>query len=661
MRPFRSIRRAWARASFAKVLPIAAFVIALLISGTGAVYTYHQSHRAHDKLAHSYSEGIANLVAKDVAKGDLELADTRLSRILPGRAVIETSEGEIIAGALSNAARRDSEAFDLSAQTGTPMVARIAPMTTFKSPIALPIVATLCVLTSLIIALFVGLFSNLVAKYIHRLTATVNGFSLTSDYGLKDRNLIFSEFRTLAVATVRTTRRLAREIAVLRDRARYDSRTGLLNEHSLSRCMERVIDASQFDQPSAFIVIEVDNIDYVIDRLSAARSDDTLAELARTLKSALRNGEEQRGLPIGSWTLAAMRNDQFGILVNGFGTRDDLASLIRDIQRAFRNATAASGAAFTADLSGSIVMLPEDGDSIMLIRQRADATLNDLRRQGKNGFAFYSPKLERQRDAQIKLELELREAVAEDRFVPLFQPKIDLSTGRICGAEALARWKLDSGRLASPSVFIELAEETGLISEIGGQIMRKACAEAVQWTQLGHQLSLAVNVSPKQFESDDLTQMILDSLADSGLMPRQLEIEITESLAIQQPERVRSVLKPLRKLGIKLAIDDFGTGHSNLAILTQLDFDVFKIDRQFVAGTPADPQANAIVEMIMSMAKTLGMTIVGEGIETTQQADFLKSNNCHIGQGFLYSPPVTADVFRKMLDEQPFASARLIA
>jgi len=145
------------------------------------------------------------------------------------------------------------------------------------------------------------------------------------------------------------------------------------------------------------------------------------------------------------------------------------------------------------------------------------------------------------------------------------------------------------------------------------------------------------------------------------LSPRQLEIEITESLAIQHPQRVRSVLKPLRKLGIKLAVDDFGTGHSNLATLTQLDFDVFKIDRQFVSGTPHDQQANAIVEMILSMASTLEMQIVGEGIETELQAKFLKLKGCHIGQGYLYSPPVTAEAFRKMLAEQPFAQPRLIA
>ena len=180
----------------------------------------------------------------------------------------------------------------------------------------------------------------------------------------------------------------------------------------------------------------------------------------------------------------------------------------------------------------------------------------------------------------------MRQAVQEDRFIPLFQPKIELKTGRISGAEALARWQLENGRLVSPSVFIELAEECGLIGHIGSQIMYKACEEAARWTRDGNAINLAVNVSPRQFEDENLAEMILDALAKSGLSPRQLEVEITESLAIQQPDRVRAVLEPLRRLGMKLAMDDFGTGHSNLAVLTQIDFDVFKIDRQFLTGHP---------------------------------------------------------------------------
>ncbi|MEM6535363.1 MAG: EAL domain-containing protein, partial [Pseudomonadota bacterium] len=245
-----------------------------------------------------------------------------------------------------------------------------------------------------------------------------------------------------------------------------------------------------------------------------------------------------------------------------------------------------------------------------------------------------------------------------ERFVPLFQPKIDMKTGRICGVEALARWQLDSGRLVSPAVFIGLAEEIGLIDKIGRQIMHRSCDAVAAWARAGHELNLAVNVSPRQFEADGLAEMVLEALANSGLSPRRLELEITESLAIEQPERVRTVLTPLRRMGIGLAVDDFGTGHSNLAILTQFEFDVFKIDRQFVSGLPNDTQAAAIIDLMLGMARSLDMKIVGEGIETKAQARFMADKGCDIGQGYLYSPPVGEAALLKMLEAQAELRAR---
>jgi len=386
-----------------------------------------------------------------------------------------------------------------------------------------------------------------------------------------------------------------------------------------------------------------------------------LTHFSNALRRTVRECEETRGLPQGHWPIASLPSDRFAVLAKAFGARDDLSAIIRELQAAFQASMTIDDHPISLTLQGSIVVIPEDGDNVPHIRQRAADTLLDLRRQNKFGFAFYSPKLERQRDALIKLEAELRTAVSEDRFIPLFQPKIDLQNGRIVGVEALARWQLANGRLVSPSVFIELAEETGLIGGIGEQILRKACMEAAQWNRNGHAISLAVNISPKQFESDTLTQTVLDAIAKSGLPPRRLQLEITESLAIAHPERVKNVIEPLRRLGVQLAIDDFGTGHSNLATLTRLDFDVFKIDRSFVSGIPTDLQSNAIVDMILSMGQTLEMQIVGEGIETAEQAEFLANRGCHVGQGFLYSPPIETEAFFRMLTEQPFIRNRLRA
>jgi len=397
------------------------------------------------------------------------------------------------------------------------------------------------------------------------------------------------------------------------------------------------------------------------DGTNLSLSTDAHTEVADRLRIFASQAAAKHGHFPANWLLGSLFAEKYALLIKENVTRDETAAIIRELLGEFRIPLRFNQQTLPVALRGSIVLMPQDGDSLNRVMDRAQATIEDLKQKSRTGFAFYSPKLERQRDAKLKLEAELRQAVAEDRFIPLFQPKIDLQTGRISGTEALARWQLENGRLVSPSVFIELAEETGLISQIGEQIMRKACIETAKWAQEGYRVNLAVNVSPRQFENDNLAEAILDALAKSGLPPRQFEIEITESLAIQQPERVRSVVEPLQRLGIKLAMDDFGTGHSNLAVLTQLDFDVFKIDRQFLTGTPHDPQANAIVDMILSMANSLEMKIVGEGIETEAQAEFLTQRQCDIGQGFLYSPPVTSQAFGEMLKSQPFMAKKLSA
>ncbi len=661
MRPYKTIRRIWARASFATVIPLAAFILGLVFAALFTVFYFTQSHASYLAQTASYNRQLARVVATDIAADDLVGLNQLLSNLAPGRAIVIDAEGQRLAGSLPAVERKDAVTYPVL-KDGLQIAALVAcPTVPYQPPMHYAVAVMVCFAIAIFAAMVMQSLAKLASRYIEQVTSIVNNFSLKTSKNYRQVDFNFAEFRKLNVATIRTTRRLVREISALQDSAQYDTRTGLLNERSLHKRIEATLESAQFDNPAALIVIELNDYGRISEKIGSTYSDQTGKEIAKILKTLVRTNEARLRLPTGSWKLASLHSGQFAILIQNFGMRDDLAAFVRELQLSFRVPLKVGEQSFSVSLSGSIVLIPEDGDSVALIRQRADATILDLKRQDKKGFSFYSPKLERQRDALVRLEIELQKAVKNDCFVPLFQPKIDLATGRICGAEALARWRLENGRLVSPSVFIELAEETGMINAIGEQIMHKACMETVQWNQLGHRLNIAVNVSPKQFERDGLARMILDALAKSGLSPRQLEIEITESLAIQHPDRVRSVLKPLRKLGIKLAVDDFGTGHSNLATLTQLDFDVFKIDRQFVAGTPHDTQANAIVEMILGMASTLEMQIVGEGIETEPQAEFLKQKGCHIGQGFLYSPPVTAEAFRKMLDEQPFIPARLIA
>lgn len=308
-----------------------------------------------------------------------------------------------------------------------------------------------------------------------------------------------------------------------------------------------------------------------------------------------------------------------------------------------------TGQSVSLGISGGIVMAPEDADTVSKMFRHAELALKQVRKDTGSGFRYFSPRLNRVARGKYMLEAELREAVANHEFKTHFQPKVDFQTGKVVGAEALARWIRPNGKIISPNTFIPLAEETGLVTQIGEQIMEAACRSARVWMDEGFDATVAVNVSPRQFQSTDLTEVVLSILKRSGLPPHRLELEITESMAVSEPEKVARVMRPLRSLGTKLAIDDFGTGHSNLSILTQLPFDVFKIDRQFVSALEADEQAPAIIEMILAMAETLGLKTVAEGVETERQADFLRRRGCSMAQGFLYSAGLPHDSFLEFL------------
>ncbi len=628
--------------------------IGLFLSSVFTTFYFAQAWKTYQVSAHENGIQVAQLVSEELARDELSAIEVAIENSLANRALILDPEGKLIIGALSTDAEARADNYPLTQNGEALGTLRYAPSFAFQPPIPYWMAITICLVVSLISAICMRLFARTVVGYVGQVTRVIGDYSLDGTGGRKVSKFAFAEFRQLSLATTRATRRVAMELENLRASARLDERTGLLNESAFHQEINRAIQMLLPGAQTVLVTIEFKAQSQYSDISSLSLSTEAYAEAVSRLDVFVKQAAQKHGHNPDDWVLGSLFSERLALLIKGGTTREDVATIIREMLGEFRIPLQVGGHPVPVTLSGSIVLIPQDGDTLSKVMDRAQATLEDLKSKSRVGFAFYSPKLERQRDAKLKLEAELRQAVAEDRFVPLFQPKIDLKTGRISGAEALARWQLENGRLVSPSVFIELAEETGLIGKIGDQIMRKACAEAAQWSHQGHHINIAVNVSPKQFEDENLAETILDALAKSGLSPRLLEIEITESLAIHQPDRVRDVLEPLRRLGIKLAVDDFGTGHSNLAVLTQIDFDVFKIDRQFVMDTPHDAQANAIVDMILSMATSLEMTIVGEGIETEEQAAFLSKRNCDIGQGFLYSPPISAVAFSEMLKAEPF-------
>ena len=451
----------------------------------------------------------------------------------------------------------------------------------------------------------------------------------------------FAELRRLRAGVTRTVGKLRRENALLRETAFIDPRTGLANMIAVDKAITETLPLASFEAPAALIVLDLDRFSRASEQLGSYASEALLAQAGQRLKDELAGIAGPAGAALRDATLAALQADEFALYMPTAGSRA--------IRQAFAAPFELNGQTVSLGISGGIVMAPEDADSAQKLFRHAELALRLVREEATSGFRFFTPRLTRVARGKYKLEDELREAVANREFKAVFQPKVDFKTGKVVGAEALARWRRHNGKIISPAAFIPLAEETGLISQIGEQILEAACQSARVWMNEGLDVSVAVNVSPRQFERGNLTDTVMDVLKRTGLHPNRLELEITESMAVESPAKVAEVMGPLRIMGMKLAIDDFGTGHSNLSMLTQLPFDVFKIDRQFVSALEGDKQAPAIVEMILAMAETLGLQTVAEGVETERQADFLRRRGCTMGQGFLYSPGLPHQAFLDFL------------
>lgn len=462
-------------------------------------------------------------------------------------------------------------------------------------------------------------------------------------------SLQFPELRRLRVATTRTVRKLRRENDHLRKIAYRDSRTGLPNAVAAEKRIVETLPAASFERPAAFILLDIDRFAHLVEQVGSGHGEVMIHAAAQRIAKALSDVPDPSASALRGSMLAALTADQFTLFMPNAGSREHVIAIARAIRNAFNEPFTILGRPVTMSLSGGIVMAPEDADSPQKLMQNAKLALRLVRNESQSGFRFFTPRLTRIVQGRYRFEAELRDAVENREFKAVFQPKIDFATGRIVGAEALARWRRSNGKLISPAAFIPVAEEAGLIEEIGKQILEAACEAARTWELEGHDVTVAVNVSPSQFQRNDLTETVMGALRRSGLHPRRLELEITESMAVSDPARVAEFISPLRAMGTKLAIDDFGTGHSNLATLTQLPFDVFKIDRQFVSALETDRQAPAIVEMILAMAETLGLKTVAEGVETTKQADFLRRRGCTMAQGFLYSPGLPDQAFLELL------------
>jgi len=431
--------------------------------------------------------------------------------------------------------------------------------------------------------------------------------------------------------------------------AHLDSVTGLSNRVSLEADLRPLLAAASRERPVALILVKIDRFERIQDALGADRANAMLVEFGARMTGELANIIGETGEAGDQLSFYRIGPDEFVALVSGSFSRDRVAGVAEVLRRVARKPFDVDGRWVRISLSAGIALAPDDADTTAQLIRNAELALTDARETGLGSLKFFTPRLHRIVNGRVRFEAELRQALTKGEFAAVYQPKVDFRTGRIVGAEALVRWLRPTGKPISPAAFIPVAEELGLICEIGSQMVRAACKEARAWMGIRPDCSVAVNVSPRQLDSDAFTREVIDTLCDTGLPPTLLELEITETLAVANPRRVAELMHPLRAMGVRLAIDDFGSGHANLSLLTQMPFDIFKIDRQFVSALEVDDQAPAIVELILGMAETLNLVAVAEGVESVAQIDFLKRRGCSIAQGYYFSPPVSAAEFRELL------------
>jgi diguanylate cyclase (GGDEF)-like protein len=421
--------------------------------------------------------------------------------------------------------------------------------------------------------------------------------------------------------------------------ARHDPLTGLANRRFFAQTLEETLRSLEQDERAAVLMLDLDGFKAVNDTHGHAAGDRVLLAISKMLSAQLGNA-----------TLARIGGDEFAIVAPRIISRDSVAALARRIVAGFLEPFALDGGSTSASLGVSIgiVVAPEDGADPEILLRRADLAMYHAKSEGRSLISFYNSEMEALVARKARMMQDLRQAVTDDTFVPYYQPLVSLTGNRVIGFEALARWG-GKGEPLSPDRFIPLAEEIGLMPQLGGQLFRKACLDAKTWPD---DLFLAFNLSGVELCDPGVGLRILSTLAQTGFDPRRLEIEITETALVKSTDVARQVVDQLRAAGVTIALDDFGTGYATLSLLMSLHFDKIKIDRSFVQRLGKDPESLVVVRAIVGLANGFGLSTVGEGVEREDQRVCLQDNGCVEGQGYLFGKAVPAPEIAALLNSQ---------
>lgn len=423
-----------------------------------------------------------------------------------------------------------------------------------------------------------------------------------------------------------------------------DPLTGLPNRVQLYARLEQAIeDAQRLQSLGGLLLLDLDRFQEVNDTLGHVAGDRLLCDCAERL----------RGLMGRCDLVARLGGDEFALLVKGVQEAGELVGVAQEVLRVLAQPFRVDGQELYVSTSVGMAVFPSDGRDTTALLQYADAALNDAKTHGRACYRFYSADLTAKSHERVQMEAALRRAISLSQLELHYQPKVALSCREWVGAEALLRWQHPTLGLLTPDRFIGLAEEAGLIVEVGAWVLQEACEAACRWNAgRGSDFKVAVNLSPVQFRRSDVVATVRETLAETGCKPRWLELEITESLLLGDDDGVKQALKALRDLGISIAIDDFGTGYSSLAYLKRFAIDVLKIDRSFTRDIGQDHDSTELVKAIITMARSLRMGLVAEGVEDESHERFLQDHGCLLGQGFFYARAMSRQAFEAAWPER---------
>lgn len=426
----------------------------------------------------------------------------------------------------------------------------------------------------------------------------------------------------------------------------HDSVTGLANRDLFHERLSYEINrANRRKTLVGVLVLGLDRFSKINDTLGHQAGDQLLSNVASRLKTTLREND----------TVSRFSADVFTIALANLTVTRDVARIAEKIRLALNKPFEINGIELFVTASIGISVYPMDSDTPESLFRDAKATMHRVKRLGGNGYQFYESSINTETMERLQTESRLRRALERNEFRLYYQPKVDLQSGELCGFEALLRWCPDGGAPVSPLKFIPILEETGLIVPVGEWVLRTACLQAKVWQNMHYKhVRMAVNLSARQFRDQNLTELVDRILQETGLEAKWLELEITESMLMENTDRNFDVLRALNERGVGLSIDDFGTGYSSLAYLKRMPIDTLKIDRSFVKDITDDSDDAAVVQAIIAMAHNLRLRVVAEGTETAEQVKFLRTQGCDETQGFYFSKPLPANEIRAMFDTSMF-------